>query len=534
MRTLCGCVLLSIFCGAAGADQRFAPVDLTVDVKALAENEQRALGKLVDAAKIMDAIFLKQVWGGNQQMLLELAQSRSPHLAEFIVNKGPWSRLDKNAPFVPGAPPKPAYANFYPADMSKDAIEKWIHWLPVAEKPLASGFFTVIRHAPDGKPTIVPYSVEYQPELLRAGQLLREAAVLTRQPTLKTFLEKRAAAFASNDYYDSDVAWMALDASIEPTIGPYETYEDEWFSAKAAYEAFIAVRDDAETKKLTKFSSQLQDIESHLPIDPSLRNPRVGAAAPIRVVNEIFCAGDANHGVQTAAYNLPNDERFTVTKRVMLKNVQEQKFRAVLLPISKVVLSAADQPKVAFDPFFTHILMHELMHGLGPTFATVNGKKGTIRESLQELYSSLEEAKADISGLWALQFLVDKGVLPKELERSMYVTFLASAFRTIRFGITEAHGKGQALQLNYLVDAGAFKVNADGTYSVVDAKVREGVASLTKEIMTIQAHGDKAAAKQLLDKYVVIRPETQKLLEKLKGVPVDIAPRFVTAEKLPR
>jgi hypothetical protein len=526
--------MVLLLAGVAHADKRFQPVDLTVDVSALPANEQQALGKLVDAAKIMDSIYLQQVWGGNPQMLLELAETRSPHLADFLVYKGPWSRLDKNAPFVPGAPPKPPQASFYPADVDKGTIEEWLHWRSPAEKSAALGFFTVIRHAPDGKLAIVSYSTAYQPELERAARLLREASKLTQQPTLKTFLDKRAAAFGSNDYYDSDVAWMALDASIEPTIGPYETYEDGWFNAKASYEAFIAVRDVAETEKLTRFSSQLQDIESHLPIEPGLRNPKVGAAAPIRVVNEIYCSGDANHGVQTAAYNLPNDERFTMTKRVMLKNVQEAKFRAVLQPISKVVLSPADRARVAFEPFFTHILMHELMHGLGPTFATVGGKKTTIREALQELGSALEEAKADISGLWALQFLVDKGVLPKELERSMYVTFLASAFRTIRFGVTEAHGKGQALQLNYLVDAGAFKVNPNGTYAVDEAKVREGVASLTREIMTLQAHGDKARAKELLDKYAVVRPETQKLLDKLRNVPVDIAPRFVTAEKLPR
>src|SRR6478736_7136865 len=277
MRTLLALIALTTF---AHADKRFAPVDLTADVAALPPNEQRALGRLVDAAKLMDSIYLRQVWAGNDPMLLDLVQTRSPHLHEFLVNKGPWSLLDRNAPFVPGAPPRPPQANFYPADATKAEVEAWMNKLPGAAKQDAMGFFTVIRRLTDGKLTSVPYSLEYQGELQRAAVLLREAAQLTKQPTLKKFLDKRAAAFGSNDYYDSDVAWMALDSSIEPTIGPYETYEDEWFNAKASFEAFIGVRDDSESQKLARFSSQLQDIENHLPIDPALRNPKVGVAAP--------------------------------------------------------------------------------------------------------------------------------------------------------------------------------------------------------------------------------------------------------------
>ncbi|HZS37391.1 MAG TPA: hypothetical protein VFF06_11230 [Polyangia bacterium] len=519
----------------ASADARFAPVDLGADVKALPPDEQKALGKLVEAARLMDTLFLRQVWSGNEAMLLRLAQTHSPHLQAFIFNKGPWSGLDKNAPFVPGAPAKPDAANFYPPGATKAELDAWMKKLPDAERARAAGFFTTIRRGTDGKLVIVPYSVEYQPELAEAAARLREAAALTKQPTLKAYLEKRAAAFLSNDYYNSDLAWMELDASIEPTIGPYEVYEDEWFNAKAAFEAFIALRDDAETKKLERFSAELQNIEDHLPIDAKLRNPKLGALAPIRVVNEIFCSGDANHGVQTAAFNLPNDERIEKekgTKRVMLKNVQEAKFNKVLLPIARIALQTANQKDVSFDAFFTHILMHELMHGLGPHVLTVDGKPTTVRQALENSYSAIEEAKADISGLFAMQLLIDKGVLPKDLERTMYVTFLASAFRSIRFGIGEAHGKGQALQLNFLVDAGAFKVDARGTFSVDAAKVKDGVAALTRELMTLQAHGDRARAKELLDKLGVVRPEVQKVLDRLKNVPVDIEPRFVTAEKL--
>jgi hypothetical protein len=328
---------------------------------------------------------------------------------------------------------------------------------------------------------------------------------------------------------------MELDATLEPTIGPYEVYEDEWFNYKAAFEAFITVRDEGESAKLERFGRELQDIEDHLPIDPALRNPKLGALSPIRVVNVVFTSGDANRGVQTAAYNLPNDERVVQekgSKRVMLKNVQEAKFQKVLLPIARVALPLADRKDVSFDAFFTHILMHELMHGLGPHNITVGGRATTVRQELKETYSAIEEAKADISGLWALQYLVDKGVLGKELQRTMYTTFLASAFRSIRFGLTEAHGKGIALQLNTLLDAGAFTAHPDGTFAVVPARVKDAVAALTRELMSLEAHGDYAAAKDLIAKRAVVRPDVQRVLDRLQGVPVDIEPQFVTADEL--
>jgi hypothetical protein len=328
---------------------------------------------------------------------------------------------------------------------------------------------------------------------------------------------------------------MELDSVVEPTIGPYEVYEDEWFNFKAAFEAFITVRDAAESAKLVKFSGELQDIENHLPIDPRFRNPALGGMAPIRVVNVVLAAGDGNRGVQTAAYNLPNDERVVRekgAKRVMLKNVQEAKFSQALVPISRVVLAAADQPHVSFDAFFTHILMHELMHGLGPHAISVGGRATTVRQELKETYSSIEEAKADISGLFALQYLVDKGVVGKAMEQTMYRTFLASAFRSIRFGVNEAHGRGIAIQLNTLLDAGAFTVKPDGTFAVDTAKIKGAVIAMTRDIMTLQAEGDYARAKGLIAKFAVVRPEVQRALDRLAGVPVDIEPRFVTAAKL--
>src|SRR5471032_1453269 len=269
---------------------RFAPTEIGADLSKLSEADRRVLAKLVEAARIVDALFLRQVWVGNEAMLVDLAGDASPagraRLHYFLINKGPWSRIDHNLPFVPGAPAeKPAAANFYPDGASKAELERWIQSLPEADRARATGFFTVIRRGAGGF-TIVPYNVEYQAELARAAALLREAAQLTGEPTLKSFLTKRADAFLSNDYYDSDVAWMELKGAIEPTIGPYEVYEDELFNYKAAFEAYITVQDDAETAKLQRLAAELQDIENNLPIDPQYRNPKLGALAPITVVNE--------------------------------------------------------------------------------------------------------------------------------------------------------------------------------------------------------------------------------------------------------
>jgi len=520
---------------------RFAPVDVRVDVSQLPENERRALVRIIQAAQILDALFLQQVSARNTSRLLELLNDESPigkaRLAYFLIEKGPWSSLDGNEPFLPGVGPKPPQANFYPADATREEVDAWMSSLPKAEKEAATGFFTTIRRNPEGRLIAVPYSLEYQGELGEMARLLREAATLTKQPTLQAFLEKRAAAFISNAYYDSDVAWMELDASIEPTLGPYEVYEDEWFNFKAAFEAFITLTDVEETRKLERFSGELQELEDHLPIDPQYRRAKLGGYSPIRVVNVVFNAGDANHGVQTAAFNLPNDERVVSekgSKRTLLKNFQQAKFDKVLTPIAAIALAPADRQLVAFDPFFTHILMHELMHGLGPQTIRVNGRETTVRQELKELNGPLEEAKADVSGLWALQYLMDKGVLDKKQERSMYTTFLASTFRTLRFGLTQSHAKGMALQVNNLFDHGAIKVDSEGRFSLDIPKTRQAVTSLTRQIMTLQARGDYAGTQALLKRMVVIRPEVQRVLDKLTDVPVDIAPRLVTAQELLR
>ena len=517
----------------------FAPVDIMASLSEIPETERQSLAKIIDAARVMDAIFLEQVWAGNPALLLQLTADAGPQartqLDRFLINKGPWSRLKNNQPFVEGVPEKPAGANYYPSDATREEVDNWISGLNDDDRAVAIGFFTTVRHGARGQLTAVPYSIEYQGALAVAASHLREAAALTTQPTLARYLNMRADAFGSNDYYASDVAWMQLDASIEPTIGPYEVYEDEWFNYKAAFEAFVTIRDDDETAQLERFGTYLQDLEDNLPIDPEFRDPELGALAPIRVVNVVFTAGDANSGVQTAAFNLPNDERVIQeygSKRVMLKNVQEAKFNNVLMPISRVALPALDQGDVSFEAFFTHILMHELMHGLGPHTITVDGAETTVRQQLREAYSTIEEAKADISGLWALHLLIDRGAVDQSLSRSIYTTFLASAFRSIRFGINDAHGRGVAIQLNTFLDAGAVMVEPNGRFRIDHVRIRAAVDDLTRRLLMIQAQGDYDGALALLASLGVVRPEVQNTLDRLRNIPIDIRPNYVTAEAL--
>src|SRR2546421_4148001 len=518
--------------------RRFSPTVLTADTSRLSATNRKALQKIIEAARLLDPLFLRQVWSGNEALKMKLEDDKTlvgrQRLHYFLINDGPWSRLDNNEPFIEGVPhEKPPHANFYPDDITKDEFNSWLNSLSADEKEKATGYFYTIRRDANGKLKTVPYSEEYREFLEPAAKLLREAAALTTNATLKDLLNKRAAAFSSNDYYDSDVAWMDLDSPIDVTIGPYETYEDELFGYKAAFEAYVTLRDDTETEKLKKFSAYLQVLENNLPIDPRYRNPKLGAASPIRVVNEVFSSGEGNSGVQTAAFNLPNDERVVKekgSKRIMLKNVQDAKFNQALIPISRVVLDPAQQRDLAFDAFFTHILMHELMHGLGPHNINVGGQATTVRLQLKDQYSAIEEAKADMTGLWALQYLIDKGVIDPEMQRTLYTTNLASMFRSVRFGITEAHGRGVAMQFNYLTDEGAIKFNEiKGTFSVDETTVSDAVRKLTSEILTIEAEGSYDKAKALLEQYALIRPPMKSALDRLKVVPVDIEPIFPQA-----
>jgi hypothetical protein len=521
---------------------RFTPTDLRADISKLSPGDRQALAKLIEASRVLNDIFLNQLWSGNQALYTKLRRDPTPlgkaRLHYFWINKGPWSSLDDGMAFLPDVPEKKLPgANFYPEDMTRSEFEVWVKTLPEAERQKAEGFFTVIRRDRIGHLKIVPYSQEYKSDLAKSARLLEEAAGQTENATLKKFLLARGAAFYSNDYYESDLAWMDLDAPIDITIGPYETYNDEIFGYKAAFEAYVNLRDDAETAKLKFFGDHLQEVENNLPIDPKYRNPKLGSQAPIRVVNEVFSAGDGEHGVQTAAYNLPNDERVVTqkgSKRVMLKNVQEAKFHSTLEPIAKRMLTSGSQKDLSFESFFTHILAHELSHGIGPHQITVAGRNTSPRQEMKELYSAIEEAKADVTGLFMLQHLYDRKLIEGGVsaERKLYTTYLASTFRSLRFGLKEAHGKGMALQVNYLTDKGGFIARPDGTFEVDFAKIKGAVRDLDHDLLTLEATGDYVGAKRMLDELGVIRPNMQKALDSLIAIPVDIEPVFVTANQL--
>jgi Peptidase family M49 len=528
---------------------RFAPTELRVDTSSLSPGDQRALVKLIEAGRVINHIFLDQMWSGNDALRAKLRQDRTPlgrargHY--FRINKSPWSALDGEKAFLPGVPArKPLGANFYPEDMTEQEFEAWLKTLNGPEQEEAKSYFTVIRRQhSDHKLVIFPYSVEYRPDLERAAALLHAAAGLTTNDSLKKFLNARAEAFLSNEYRASDADWMDLDAPLDITIGPYETYADELFGYKASFEAYINLRDDAETAKLGFFGHHLQEIENNLPEDKQYRNTKLGSQSPIRVVNVVSAAGE--RGVQTAAYNLPNDEVVVNekgSKRVMLRNIQEAKFNSVLVPISRRVLPPEAQKEVNFQAFFTHTVAHELMHGLGPHQITVTVRKraSTPRLELKEVYGAIEEAKADVTGLFALQFLIDQGQarpgkpLAGLTEKNLYTTYTASAFRSLRFGATEAHARGQAVQINYLLDRGAVVERPDGRFAINLPKMKQAVRDLDHTLLTLEATGDYAGAKRLLDHMGVIRPQIRRVLDKLSDIPVDIEPHYVTAAQLAR
>ncbi|MGE4232278.1 MAG: hypothetical protein AB7F43_03015 [Bacteriovoracia bacterium] len=524
---------------------RFVPIGLDVNLSNLSKKDRAALVPLVKAAKIIDKIYMEQLWSKNLEVYQELQKDKSTlgqaRCRYYVLNKGPWSSIDGNIAFMPGVPAhKVEGANFYPEDMTKEEFESWASTLSDSEQEVAKGFFSVIHRDPKTKSLYaVPYSKEYEKDLKEAAALLNEAADLTENPTLKNYLRLRAIAFLTDDYFKSDVAWMDLDSPIDVTIGPYETYTDEIFGYKAAFEAYIAIRDEQDTKMLQFFGKWMQEIEDHLPIDSKYRNPALGAMAPITVVNLLMGAGDGDHGVRTIAFNLPNDDKVTVlkgTKRVMLKNLNQAKFENILVPIAKVALAQDAQTSINFKWFFTHVLAHEMSHGIGPQQVQRGDEKVPLRHELKELYAAIEEAKADILGLFMLQYLFDhsKGALVggEENEKVLYTTFLASGFRTLRFGVHESHAKGMAMQMNYLLDKGGFAIDSEGRYFVDFSKIKDAVRDLTHDLLTIEAQGDYDGAKAILDKYSVIRPEMQRILDQLETVPVDIFPQPLTANRL--
>lgn len=529
---------------------KFVPVEIQYDETLLSDREKVVLEKLYRASKIIDELFLEQVYIENTQIKSDLISdlsnksllTKNPELRLELEHKlelfnimfGPFDRLEDNAPFI-GKNTKPLGANFYPVDMSKEEFEKWIKDNPADEKAFTSEF-TIIRRD-NGKLVAIPYSEYFKDKLTAASNLLKEAAEYSDNPSLKKYLLSRANAFLSNDYYQSDMDWMDLkDHNIEVVIGPYEVYEDAMFNYKASFESFVTIKDPVESKKLDVFAKYLNDIEKNLPLDDKHKNYTRGSESPIVVANEVFTAGDTKAGVQTLAFNLPNDERVRQakgSKKVMLKNVHEAKFEKLLTPIAEIVLVSDQLKEVTFDAFFNHTLMHEMSHGVGPGFIKVNGKDTEVKKELKETYSTIEECKADILGMYNNIFMIEKGVYSKETEKQVWVTFLAGAFRSMRFGIGEAHGGGNAIIYNYLLEKGGY-VYEEGTQKVrVDfEKIYPALKELCGLLLTIQAEGNYAGAKDLIAKYAVNSPTIETLRKKLESLPVDIKPVFEIEEKL--
>lgn len=517
---------------------KFVPVKIQYDETILTDREKAVLEKLYYASKIIDDIFLEQVYSKNDEIKSRLIKSEDDlsklQLELFNIMFGPFDRLEDNAPFI-GVDKKPLGANFYPEDMTKEEFENWIKQNPQDEKSFTSEF-TVIRRD-NGKLVAIPYSEYFKDKLTEASNLLKEAAGFADNPSLKKYLISRADAFLSNNYYQSDMDWMDLkDHNIEIVIGPYEVYEDEMFNYKASFESFVTIKDPVETKKLEVFAKYLNDIEKNLPLDDKHKNFSRGSESPIVVANEVFTAGDTKAGVQTLAFNLPNDERVRQakgSKKVMLKNVHEAKFEMLLKPIAEIVLDSDQLKYVTFNAFFNHTLMHEMSHGVGPGFIKINGRNTEVKRELKETYSTIEECKADILGMYNNMFMIEKGVYPKESEDEIMVTFLAGAFRSMRFGIGEAHGGGNAIIYNYLLKKGAYTFDETTQKVKVNfEKIHPALRELANLILTIQAEGNYQGAKELIAKYAVNSSSIETLRKKLERLPVDIKPVFEIEKKL--
>jgi len=518
-----------------------------IDRSVLSQPEMDALEKLVQAGGVMDEIFLRQVWSGNvalREKLQKAAQNgpdqelMSSLYHFFRINFGPWDRLEEDTPFI-GTLPKPPGANFYTEDMTEEQFEAWLAEHP-GDAESFKHYFTCIRRKGGGL-AAVPYSEEHRGLLASAAALMNEAAdILTDADnkkqfaegvdyaTLAAFLRSRAAAFSSNDYFQSDMDWMDVkDNVIDVTIGPYEVYEDNLFGYKAAFEAFIAVRNPADSRRLADLKDFLPGMEKNLPIPEEHKNLSRGSESPISVVDVVFVGGDSKSGVQTIAFNLPNDERVRDakgSKKVMLKNFNRAKFDKILIRIADVVLDPSQRGMIDFDIFFSNVLLHELSHGLGPGEITLpDGTQTTVNQALKTLYSAIEEAKADIMGLYNTAYLVQQGYFSKEHEMKAYVNFLPGFFRAIRFGATSAHGKANMMEFNYMKEQGAIELVAGTDRLRVNLeKMPEAVRSMTRDLCMIQATGDYDAAEAFIAKYGAMVPEVKRQLVKMDQIPIDI------------
>jgi hypothetical protein len=508
----------------------YVPTELSPDLSHLDATQTQVLGKLVAASKLMNEIFHIQASPCLDELAARIAELPADRQASvkryFRINVGPWDRRFHHEPFF-GTWPHPEGANYYPGDLTAEEMA----FIADASNGM-DGLFTMVRRGEADSLRAIPYSEFFAVQLEKAAVLLNEAAALTENASLKAFLESRAAAFLSDDYYESDMLWMDLDSIVEITIGPYETYEDGLFGFKAAFESFVTITDPAESSRLAKFKDELPWLESQLPIPDEHKNMNRGSESPIRVVDEVYSAGDTRAGIQNIAFNLPNDEKVREakgSKKVLLRNVMKAKFDQILMPIAEVLVAEDQLGDLTAESFFLHTLWHEMSHGLGPGKITVDGRETEVRLELKETYSTIEEAKADAMGEWDIFVLTraGKGYFPEAIYREQAATYLAGLFRSVRFGIGEAHGAANAIQFNYLMEKKAISVDETTGHFSIDVVVFEkAIADLVADICMIQAVGDYEASVKFIEQYGGMAPVLASALEKLADIPVDVEPVF--------
>jgi hypothetical protein len=495
----------------------FAPVTLTADISHLSEKEKQMLPLLFDATAIMDEIFWQQTIGNKDAFLARIKDETARKFA--MINYGPWDRLNGNKPFLAGIGEKPLGANFYPADMTKEEFD-------TLQNPDKTSLYTLIRRNEDGTLRVVWYHQAFESKIKKAAELIKQAAALAEDAGLKKYLELRAEALLTDKYQESDFAWMDMKTSnIDFVVGPIENYEDALFGYKAAQEAFILIKDVEWSDRLTRFAALLPELQKGLPVDQKYKNEVPGSDADLNAYEVVYYAGDCNSGSKTIAINLPNDEEVQLKKgsrKLQLKNAMKAKFDKILVPIADVLIDPSQRGYIKFDAFFANTMFHEVAHGLGIK-NTLDGK-GTVREALKEQYSSIEEAKADILGLYMVTKLYEMGELTKGVVMDNYVTFMAGIFRSVRFGAASAHGKANMLTFNYFSENGAFTHQEDGTYMVNFDKMKLAVEGLGGMILTLQGDGNYDKVKELISTKSVIPEQLRNDLEKLKGagIPVDI------------
>jgi hypothetical protein len=494
----------------------FAMVQLTTDVNKLNDKEKQLINIFFDIAEIMDELFWMQSYGDKADM----EKIQDPATREFaMINYGPWERLDGMRPFVDGYGEKPLGANFYPKDMTKEEYD-------ALQDENKGSLYTVIRRGEDGKLQVKWYREEYKAQIDKVCALLDQAIPLAEDAGLKKYLEERKKAFQTDDYFASDMAWMDMKSShLDFVVGPIENYEDRLFGAKAAYEAFILVKDEEESAKLAKFTAMLPQLQKELPCDPKFKQEVPGTESDLNVYDVIYYGGDCNSGSKTIAINLPNDERVQLEKgarRLQLKNAMKAKFDKILYPIAENILSQEQLAKVKFDAFFYNVTFHEVAHGLGIK-NTINGKGG-VRQALGNQYSSWEEAKADILGLFMVCSLIDKGEITSISKEDADTTFIAGILRSVRFGAASAHGVANMMCFNYFEDNKAFTKNAEGIYTINYDNAFKAINSWAAKILEIEGTGDIDGAKAYADKNGQIRKSLQETLDVINGksIPKDI------------